>query len=242
LAQSYRTLQKWDQWIAQQFLGHSLMEEEQKFLSQLLNRHYGKHALLIGVPSQQTLLKSTDIPCQALMSPFLHHEKNLVDIESGFHELPILTGSIDLVMLPHTLELVDNPRQLLIEACRIVKPEGLIVICGFNPYSAWGLKKLIGNLIHSYKIKAWLRFTDFALEEQKSLLFRPPVRYRPLYDKLRFLENMGNKYFPILGGAYILLARAKVVPLTPIRMKWKQHLGGIRLPTTISGHIARQSK
>jgi hypothetical protein len=100
----------------------------------------------------------------------------------------------------------------------------------------------MGNFIHSYKIKAWLKLADFALEEQKYLLFRPPLNCQSFYKKLHFLENIGKKYFPILGGAYILFARAKVLPLTPIRMKWKQHLSGIRIPTTISGHIARQSK
>ena len=54
-------------------------------------------------------------------------------------------GSIDLVILPHILECIDNPRQLLAEACRIIKPEGHIIICGFNPHSLWGLKKIMGK-------------------------------------------------------------------------------------------------
>jgi SAM-dependent methyltransferase len=167
------------------------------------------------------------------------------------HELPILTGSIDLVMLPHTLEFVDNARQLLAEACRIVKPEGLIAICGFNPYSAWGLRKAFtkhktppwsGNFIYSYKIKNWLQLVGFEMEKQQSILFRPPISRPELFQKLQFLEYIGSKCFPMLGGVYILLARAKVIPLIPIRMQWKQQLSGIRLPAKMPGHIARHSK
>ena len=243
MAYGYRTLQHWDKWLAHQFLGSSLMEEEKNILSQLLKHHYGKHALLIGVPEQNELLEASDIPFHSLMSP-LTTNATTTKIESDFHELPIFTGSIDLVMLPHTLELVENPRQLLTEACRIVKPEGLIVVCGFNPLSAWGLQKFNWrtNLIHASKVKGWLRLADFVLEEQEYILFRPPISHETLYKKLRFIECIGSKCFSMFGGAYILLARAKVIPLTPIKMKWTQHLSGMRISTTISGHIARRSK
>lgn len=244
LAYGYRTLQHWDTWLAHQFLGNSLIEEEKQFLSKLLKNHYGKHALLIGVPEQEKLLEVSDIPFHFLMSPLSSKSNQNATIESGLNELPILTGSIDLVMLPHTLELIENPRQLLTEACRIVKPEGLIVICGFNPLSTWGLKKFPWriNLIHASKMKGWLSLADFVLEEQKYLLFRPPIHQLMMYKKLHFIEYIGSKCFSMFGGAYILLARAKVIPLTPIKMKWKQHLSGMRISTTISGHIARQSK
>jgi hypothetical protein len=253
LTHSYRSLQHWNQWLAHQFLGNSLLTEEQHLLSRILNKHFGKQVLLIGVPQQNQLLQSTSIPCHTLISPIPQKEKknNYSFIESDFHELPILTGSIDLLMLPHTLEFVDNPRQLLLEACRVIKSEGLIMICGFNPYSAWGIRRALakhkvapwsGNFIHSRKVKSWLHLTDFEMENQNSLMFRPPTSHQGFYHKLHFLEQIGSKCFPIFGGVYVLLARAKVIPLTPIRLKWKQQLSGIRISTTISGHIARQSK
>lgn len=251
MAHGYHTLQYWEHWLAQQFLGSSLLAEEQQLLSRLLPRHFGKHALLIGVPHQYPLLKATPIPCHSLMSPLVFKEKKFDSIEGELQELPILTGSIDLVMLPHTLEFVDNPRQLLAEACRIIKPEGLIVICGFNPYSAWGLKKMFtkhkngpwsANFIHALKIKNWLQLADFELEQQSAMMFRPPVTRPALYERLHFLERFGSLCFPFLAGVYVIIARAKVIPLTPIRLKWKQQLSNIRISTTISGHIARQSK
>lgn len=251
MAHGYRTLQHWDQWLAHDFLGNSLLEEEQNLLACASLKHFGKHALLIGVPHQRSLLKATTIPCHSLLTPLIHKEKKISAIEGDLHELPIQTGSIDLAILPHTLEFVDNPRRLLAEACRVIKPEGLIIVYGFNPYSTWGLKKMLshpktapwlGSIIHAQKIKSWLRLADFELEKQRTALFRPPITYSRFYQKLHFLERIGSKCFPILGGIYMIVARAKVIPLTPIKLKWKQQLSGIRISTTISGHIARQSK
>ena len=253
MTHGYRTLQNWNQWLAQQFLGGRLLEAEQQSLTTALKRHLGKHALLIGVSHQYPLLESTLIPCHSLVSPLAHREDKFHYryIEGDFHELPILAGTIDLVILPHTLEWVDNPRQVLMEASRVIKPEGLIAICGFNPYSIWGLRKRfakhkrgpwVGNFLQAQQIKNWLHLADFEMEEQRTILFRPPVDQPALYQKLHFMEQIGSRCLPIFGGVYVMLARAKVIPLTPIRLKWKQNLRGIRISTTISGHIAQQSK
>lgn len=247
MAHGYRALQHWDQWLAQQFLGNSLLDAEEQLLRHLVKKHFGKHALLIGVPHQARLLHQTALPCHSLISPLMSRQKIPGYIEGDFQELPILTGSIDLVVLPHTLEFVDNPRQLLAEACRVIKPEGLIAIFGFNPYSAWGLRKLIAkhkstpweaSFIRSNKIISWLRLADFVMEKHNSALFRPPLVNQSWYNKLNYLERIGRHCFPYAGGVYALLARAKVTPLTPIRMTWKQQISSVNI-SPISGNIAR---
>ncbi len=251
LAHGYQSLKHWNEWLTEQFLGERLLTAEGFQLTQLLNKHYGKQALLIGVPKQYPLLLSSPILYHSLLTPLAFEERKPHHIQADIHEIPILTGSIDLVMLPHTLELVTNPQKLLAEACRITKPEGLIVICGFNPYSSWALKKVFtygkkntwrNHFIHSRQIQHWLKLADFVLEKRMSALFTPPITHPNIYNKFNFLEKVGNRLFPFLGGVYIMLARAKVVPLTPIRLQWKQQLNGIRLPATLPGPVANQSK
>lgn len=246
LAHSYRNLQYWNQWLSQQFLGTKLLEAEKKQFAALLERHFGKHAGLIGVPYQSSLFNATQLLSHTLITPLSNHKLGYV--ESDLYNLPILTGSMDLIMLPHTLEFIDNPRQLLVEACRIIKPEGLILISGFNPYSLWGLKKKLAknkpyfpeaNFINARKIINWLKLADFVIEKQKFTLFVPPINNEHLLKKFSFLEKLNGKWFPNLGGVYIILARAKVVPFTPIRLKWKQQLSGVRISTSIPGNIAR---
>ncbi len=244
----YRMTQHWDHWLTQ-FLGQHVVAAERRCLQQLLSSYYGKYALLLGVPQQQGLLKSTVMPCQYLMTPLLVNKNKFTEvIESEFYELPFASGSVDLVLVPHTLEHLDNPRKLLSEACRIVKPEGHIIILGFNPMSLWGLKKTMttanvtpwnSHFIQSTTVKKWLGLADFELVLQDTFLFRPPTRHQRLFRKLTFLEWLGNKCYKPFGGVYVLIAKAKVVPLTPIRMRWQQKLSSLH--ATFPGPSMRDS-
>jgi SAM-dependent methyltransferase len=196
------------------------MKAEQHLLSQLLANHYGKQAVLIGSPAQFPLLNSTPVLRHTILTPLAPQptdEKNTSIIETDFHELPLLSGSVDLVILPHTLEFIDNPQHLLAEACRVIKPEGLIAICGINPYSLWGLKKWMGHVIPSQKVQHWLSLNEFVLEKKSLTLYQPS-----------FIKHL----LPFMGSVYVLIARAKVIPMTPIRLKWKQQLSSIRLSTS----------
>jgi SAM-dependent methyltransferase len=48
------------------------------------------------------------------------------------------------VLLPHVLEFSDNPHQVLREVSRILMPEGHVVVSGFNPWSLWGARSVLG--------------------------------------------------------------------------------------------------
>lgn len=251
MANGYRVLQQWNQWLTHQFLGQQLLLTEKEMLSKTLKRHFGKHALVVGVPNQYDLLNATRIPCHSLLTPLVHHLNQSTQIEGEFQHLPILTGSIDLVILPHTLELIDTPRHLLSEACRIVKPEGLIVIFGFNPNSLWGIRKMFtrqqtvpwsSNFHQPKKIKNWLRLAEFEMEKQRTAMHRPPITQPSVYERFQLFDKLGQYICPFFGGIYMLVARAKVIPLTPIRMKWKQQLSSIRISSSMTGHIARHSE
>jgi ubiquinone/menaquinone biosynthesis C-methylase UbiE len=50
-------------------------------------------------------------------------------------------ASLDLVTLPHTLEMHVDPHATLREVERVLVPEGRVVICGLNPASLWGLRQ-----------------------------------------------------------------------------------------------------
>jgi SAM-dependent methyltransferase len=250
LAHSYRTLQQWNHWLSHHFLGPMLLRMEAEAMQPHLQSHYGKHAVLIGVPHQAPLLNATTLPCQTMLSPLISHHLTCELVESGLHELPFLSGSVDLVLLPHTLEYVENPRQLLAEACRIIKPEGLIVIAGFNPYSALGVMQKFEktrafpfhfDFITAKQIENWLKLADFEIEKPISLLCRPPLKEARWFARLRYLESLLT-LFPFLGGVHLTIARAKVIPLSPIRMKWKQPLTGLRLPTPMSTPLVRQNE
>lgn len=237
MIKTYRIVQQWDCWLGQ-FLGEVLIKTEQNFLDAQFSERYGKYALLLGVPHQHSMLGPLAITKHVVLSPLINKNTKITYIEGGYKELAIASGSVDFVVIPHTLEFVDNPIQLLNEACRVVKPEGDIVIFGFNPYSLWGLTKWwvghktlpwSGNFIPAAKIKNWLKLADFELVRQDMLMFRPPLQQRSLMQKLAFLEWAGIKSNAFFGGVYAITAKAKVIPLTPIRLHWKQQISPLRV-------------
>jgi len=249
---SHRVIQQWNQWL-NQGLGVQLLNAEKDLLEGFLNGIYGKHVLLIGVPAQGELIKSLLVPYHLLLSPLLTTppKDEIRGIESTLNELPIASGSVSLVVLPHSLELVDNPRQVLSEACRIVQPEGHIIICGFNPFSLWGVRKWfpqkkdlqLNRRFHKAgTIINWLNLADFELIRLARTFYRPPLANEKISKSLRFLEWIGRKCHLPWGGVYMLMARAKVVPLTPIRWRWKQSLAAVTLPTSLTGPSIRNSK
>lgn len=241
-------LKQWNAWLTQSHGGQRLLNEESDCLVKWLENYFSKYAVLIGVPQQLCLIQHPAILHGILLSS-LAPSHAFPYIEVDYQELPITTGQVDLVVLPHILECVEHPRQLLAEACRIVKPEGLIIIFGFNPYSLfkltqWWLKKSgtpwSRDILPLRELKKWLELASFQIEKQRSFMYRPLLQSASIFEKLALSEWLGARLLPDYGSVYALLARAKEIPLTPIKLKWKQQLNGIRIAPTITSHLVRE--
>ena len=246
MATRYQNLKQWNHWLAASpDGGHMLLHEEAKELSAILSQQMlAKYAALIGVPAQKMLLQQSNGLYQVLIGALSHRHDETVYIEADYQELPIFSGQVDLVILPHTLEWVEHPRQLLAEACRIVKPEGLIVIIGFNPHSLfkctqlWKKKSGIpwsAAFLSMHELTNWVKLAGFHIEQLSSFLYRPLTKHSYFFDRLPIFEWIGKHVFPYYGGLYMLVARAKEIPLTPIKMQWKQQLTGARISSAMSG-------
>ena len=248
MTRASRMIQHWGQWFEQP-LGKNILHVENQLFKKILSTFYGKHSLLIGVSQQSILLENSIATYHSLLSilPGKHH--SYYYIEGDYYELPFLTGSIDLVLLPHTLECVDNPQNLITEACRVVKPGGGIIISGFNPYSFWGLRKFLStkkahvypnHFVHACSVKKWLQLSDFETTKQMQYFFWgngcSDQNAKHVVAE-NWISKMGGSLF---GSLYTILAEAKRIPLTPVRLRWKQQLSGIRISTTMTGHIARK--
>ncbi len=228
-----RIQHQWHDWLTRP-LGRSLMQAERHDLTRLLADLPKMRSALLGVPAQIGLLQTCHAATtRLLLAPFNLHDTTVV---GHFHAVPLATASMDLVILPHTLEYTQAPHQTLQEACRIVRPEGHIVILGFNPYGIWALRKLqrlkkshsqppwSRPFLARHLIMRWLRQANFSLVRQDMLLFRPPLLPRRWFERLGILEWIGKKLFQPWGGVYVLIAKTRVVPLTPMRLQWKDTL------------------
>lgn len=130
--------------------------------------------------------------------------------------LPVAGNSVDAVLLPHTLETVDDPHALLLEADRVLVGEGQILILGFNPRSAWGWR-MRGQLrpLSEGRVRDWLTLLRYEIAPTRRYLSTWPV--------------------PWPAGAWLLKARKRLYGMTPIRAPRKRErravLGSALEPT-----------
>lgn len=152
-----------------------------------------------------------------------------LDVCSDFDALPFAADSIDLVVLPHALEFAADPHLTLREVERVLRPEGRIVIAGFNPTSLWGLRQRLsrqrlGMAAHAgegaapraaefigyWRLRDWLRLLGFALEGGQFGCWRPPLRGEAWLARFQWMDEVGERWWPVLGGAYLLHAVKRV--------------------------------
>jgi SAM-dependent methyltransferase len=107
-----------------------------------------------------------------------------VDIVSAVDALAIASDSVDAVFLPHTLETAADPHGLLREVDRILRPDGNLVVLGFNPWGWWGARHAVSRdgfppgaqrLISEGRLHDWLRLLDFKVHHSAFYYFVPPV-------------------------------------------------------------------
>ncbi len=146
---------------------------------------------------------------------------------------PIASGSLDVVLLPHTLEYVARPHEVLREAERTLIPEGHLLILGFNPWSQYGLRRLFsgwrnvspwcGHFYSTLRLRDWLALLGFDTALVRPYFFRPPLQNERIMRRLNALERAGER-FPLPGGGYLLVAKKRVTTLTPIKPRWRRSL------------------
>ena len=71
-------------------------------------------------------------------------------------------------------------------------------------------------------MKDWLSLLDFEIEKINYFFFSPPLSNVKLLKKFLPLERLGKYCCPIFGGLYIVVAKKRIAPLTPVRMKWRK--------------------
>jgi len=151
--------------------------------------------------------------------------------------LPFASGSLDLVVLPHTLELSDDPHATLREVERVLLPEGRVVISGLNPASLWGLRRgrwlrglgqgqlflpEQGHFIGYWRLRDWLRLLDFEVESARFGVYRPALSSARWLERFAWMERIGARWWPIFGAVYFVVAVKRVRGMRLIEPAWRQ--------------------
>lgn len=223
-------------------LGRELAGQETRCLERMLRGIFGYYLLQVGGGTGLSeAIQASRVRQRIMLLPTpAHHTLGLQTVATP-ERLPIAADSVDVVLLPHTLEFADDARQVLREAERVLIPEGRLVVFGFNALSLWGLRRLVrrgqggvpwdGKFLTSFRIGDWLSLLGFDVEMQEMMMFRPPWR-RALLQQFSFLDTMGRRFWPLLGSVYAVRAVKRVSTLTPLRPSWKD-----RRPVLATGAV-----
>ncbi len=164
-------------------------------------------------------------------------DPNNSQLQMNYEQLPFRDNCLDCIVTHHVLDFSSSPHQCLREAARVVVPNGYLAIVGFNPWSAWGISRLLprtmvaskGKQLSRRRVVDWLTLLGFRVEQIKSALYIPPLilRYFPNFS-LRIEALLNDLNLPF-GGVYIIIARKLVAGRTPVRPQWRP-LAGRRIP------------
>lgn len=250
LAVARQALQRW----YGEPLGQSLWQGERTLLDEILPGLFGYHLLQVGLPGAAAWLATSRISHRMLLT-----EEEIMPVpEAACSErcvgsaeaMPLATDTLDVVLLPHTLEFSAQPHQVLREVDRVLIPEGHLLILGFNPWSLWGGRRLLtgwrdqapwcGRFLSAWRLKDWLSLLGFDTVLLRHFYFRPPLTRAARSARLQGVELLGGQWWPVLGGAYLLVAKKRVATLTPVRPRWRPRRALVA--TSLAGPAARRER
>ncbi|MET0384035.1 MAG: methyltransferase domain-containing protein [Burkholderiaceae bacterium] len=225
--------------------GRYLLDWEQDCIDQAVSDIFGYHALQMGLPELDGL-RANRMPHRWLAGGGVGPRPRRVaplggngafaappEVAAGLRcdaeALPFPSNSLDLIVMPHTLELAHDPHVALAEAARVLMPEGRLVIAGFNPASLWGLRRRFGRkgrdpktaddrlflpssgeFIGYWRLRDWLRLLSFEIEVGRFGCYRPLWTSEKWLARAAWMDRIGDRWWPVLGAVYFLVAVRRV--------------------------------
>lgn len=227
--------------------GRYLLAWERAQLDLAVADIFGFHAVQLGL-GELDALAANRMPHRWLLADVATPGAAIV---TDFAALPFPAGSLDLVVLPHSLELASDPHATLREVERVLVPEGRVVICGLNPVSLWGLRQRRAHLYHRlgfghmflpeagefigyWRMRDWLRLLGFEVEVARFGCYRPAFSSDKWLQRLQWMDRAGDRWWPIFGAVYFLVAVKRVRGMTLLSPAWKSSRSMANAPVSVA--------
>lgn len=227
-----------DEWL-QTPAGRYLLDWEQERCDELVCDVFGYHALQLGLPCLQGL-RANRMPHRWLAARGLPDDApGTPALCADAAALPFGPASLDLVLMPHALELSVDPHAALREAARVLVPEGRLVVSGLNPWSLWGLRQRrmqlyrrlgargplfvpqVRELFSPWRLRDWLRLLELEVESVSLGCFRPAVRGGRWLERARWMDRLGPHAWPVFGAGYVVVAVKRVPGMRLLEPAWR---------------------
>ena len=197
--------------------GKRLIELESAELRRVLPDVFGRHLLQIGSWGRgDELLESCETLHHAVIGTVADFGEQARSLPE---ELPVLSKSVDGVVLPHTLEYSQSPHNVLREAARVLNDRGRLFVLGFNPWGGWVMRQRVGFGYRAFpppagyygigRISDWLELLDFEVTEVRRFSAGFPwIGPRSQHQSW----SLGNLLSPF-AESYMVVARKRVLPV-----------------------------
>lgn len=212
-------------------LGNKLLQGIEHELADWLPKFFGYHLLKIGELSTRINTLASPIKHQVNIISSLEQQNIKQGVVADIDDLPFLEHSVDVCMLSHALEFSLDPHHVIREANRVLIPNGYMVITGYNPFSAVGLNKLLPYKRNQFpwnerffspnRIKDWLHLMGYEILADERFFIEHVVSDKKINAVKKYWQKLINSYFTCFGSTYVIVAKKRRHPLTPIKPKWQ---------------------
>lgn len=209
-------------------LGRYVLDLERRHVQQSLPDMFGYHLVQVSAPGKVDFGESSRIHHRVLLGANVG-AGGADAVLAEADRLPIASDSVDVIILPHVLEFAPSPHRVLREAERALIGEGHLLVLAFNPWSLWGIWRFLvgwrrrppwnGRFYTVARIRDWLSLLDFDIVGVERFAFCPPMCRAA--GRMEWIEQLGSALWSRLGAAALVIARKRVLPLTPVRHRWQ---------------------
>ncbi len=235
-------------------LGRAFLAAEQEAQHDLAAKMFGYYFLQLGQLGNQSELQGGQFRFRlrqsAAASPLSLNQSNSAYVLSDPAALAISTDSMAAVSLGHVLDFHHNPHQVLREVDRVLIPGGYVLLSGFNTLSSWRLWQMLrsrsdempwsARFVSLHRLGDWLGLLNLEIINTQGFFYRPPLTNQAMLNRMAFVEKWDDQgrwgLREGLGAGYVLLARKRAIPMTPIRPRWQPSKGllspGVVEPST----------
>ena len=135
-------------------------------------------------------------------------------------ELPLPDSSVDRILMVHSLEHSEDPRETLKEMWRVLSPGGRLVIVVPNRRGLWARFETTpfgnGRPYSKGQLMRLLRDANFTPGAWNEALLFPPSANRAVMRATQWLETLGHRLAVPFAGALVVEAQKRMYQGVPV--------------------------
>jgi SAM-dependent methyltransferase len=133
-------------------------------------------------------------------------------------QLPFASESFKVLIVQHALERIVDAEACVAELARVLAPEGIALMLGFNPLGTWRpwlMRRARGLRLHSARVCR----AQLDREQIDTLQVRFPGELWPRARTTTGPRKPTHSLLARFGSSWLLIARKRRSTLTPIRLR-----------------------